>query len=690
MLQATALVRACKSRVSPVGMVLVAVQLICAGASYAQGNATELPTKHVPIAVLNEKAHMVGNVDPQQRMHVTLMLPLRNQADLDALLTRLYNPSSPDYHNFLSVSEFTDRFGPSQDDYQTALNFAKQNGFTVGDTPANRLIVELSGTVAQVNKAFNVTMRLFQHPSEDRLFFAPDKEPSPNIGISLWHIAGLDNYSIPKPLYRKSIRGSKAPSNATGSGPGGDFLGSDRRAAYYDYVLNGSGQSVGLVEFDGYSSSDVQSYFTNVKQALNVPINNVLLDGASGSSDGDDTEQVIDIIEAISMAPALSQVRVYIAPQSTLPVYGGDGDVLIFNKMASENIAKQLSSSWNWSPADTSSDDPIFQEFASQGQSFFQASGDYGAWPSDPYFFPEEDAYVTAVGGTVLTTNGAGGAWKSEIAWGGSNTSCSAGTGSGGGISPDKVAIPSYQQTSGVINGNNKGSAYYRNAPDIAAEANCDNYYCANGSCSEGLGGTSLAAPTLAGLAALVNQSLTLNCKAHIGAYNPTLYSLGTGSNYGNIFHDITSGDNYTNDSPNLFPAVTGYDLVTGWGSPGASSINGNGLLNALVGVPAAYTWIASIPSATWTTVPPGHAGYYTFTLTDENPNAYVSYSIYNFSTELGSGKVQSGSRVETSDVPLNTPVQVYIFASVSGCNQTTPTIEYSYECSVNGTCNPQ
>lgn len=206
---------------------------------------------------------------------------------------------------------------------------------------------------------------------------------------------------------------------------------------------------MGLVEFDGYNSSDVDAYFANVGQALNVPINNVLLDGASGGSDGDDTEQVIDIVEAISMAPALSQVRVYIAPQSTLPVYGGDGDVLIFNKMASENIAKQLSSSWNWSPADPSTDDPIFEEFAAQGQSLFQASGDYGAWPSDPYFFPEEDAHVTAVGGTVLTTDGAGGPWESEIAWGGSNTACSSGTGSGGGISPDDIAIPSYQQSSG-------------------------------------------------------------------------------------------------------------------------------------------------------------------------------------------------------------------------------------------------
>lgn len=670
---------------------LAAVLLASSGAeSIGQTHNPLLLTKHVPKAVLNGSAPFLSNLDPQQKMHIVVMLPLRNQAGLKALLASLYDPSSPDYHKFLSVKEFTDRFGPSIEDYQAVVDFAEQNGFTVDKTPPNRLLVELNGTVAQVNQAFHVTMRLYRHPKDNRMFFAPNREPSVDLDVPLWHIVGLNNYSIPRPLYLKRAAGTPAPSNTTGSGPNGSFLGSDRRTAYYNYVLNGAGQSVGLVEFDGYNVSDVKTYFANVGQALNVPINNVLLDGASGASDGDDTEQVIDIVEAISMAPALSQVRVYIAPESTLPIYGNDGDVLIFNKMATEDIAKQLSSSWNWSPVDTSTDDPIFEEFAAQGQSLFQASGDDGAWPTDPYFFPEEDANVTTVGGTVLTTYGSGGPWESEIAWGGSNNACSAGNGSGGGISPNDIAIPSYQQSAGVINSNNHGSTEYRNAPDIAAEANCDNYYCANGTCGDGLGGTSLAAPTMAGLTALINQSLALNCKSSVGFLNPALYSLGTGSDYTNAFHDITVGDNYTSISANLFPAVTGYDLVTGWGSPVASTTDGKGLLNALVGVPAAYTWTPYVSAATWTTRPAGHIGYYTFTLTDENPDAIVSYSINDGSTELGSGQVQSGSQVETPNVAPNTPVQIYVFASVSGCNHVTPTSVASYECAVDGTCEQQ
>ena len=90
----------------------------------------------------------------------------------------------------------------------------------------------------------------------------------------------------------------------------------------------------------------------------------------------------------------------------------------MFNRMATDNISKSLGCSWGWSPADPSSDDPIFKEFATQGQNLFVASGDSGAYKSrSKYVYPADDPYVTSVGGTDLTTNGAGGTWKSETAW---------------------------------------------------------------------------------------------------------------------------------------------------------------------------------------------------------------------------------------------------------------------------------
>jgi outer membrane protein assembly factor BamB len=506
-------------------------------------------TRHVHQEVTDGRAPLVGVLPRSQPMSLAIVLPIRDQEGLDRQLEQIYDQKSPAFHQYLSIEQFTDRFGPTPEDYEAVVQFAKANGMTVTDTPINRRLVEVTGTVANVENAFRITMGLYRHPTEARTFFSPDREPMVDLAQPVWHISGLDNYSVPRPLYLKG-KSESGVRNTTGSGPDGDFLGSDRRAAYYGgTTLTGAGQAVGLVEFDGYAVSDVQAYFKNVGQTLGVPINNVLLDGASAGSDGDDTEQVIDIIEAISMAPGLSQVRVYIAPLST--VFTG-GDTFIFNKMASENIAKQLSGSWNWSPADPTTDDPIFEQFAAQGQTFVTASGDDGSWPNQPYYFPEEDANVTAVGGTDLTTNGPGGSWESEIAW----------SGSGGGISPDHVAIPSYQQLPGVINSSNKGSTVYRNAPDVAAEANTDNYYCANGSCGEGLGGTSLAAPTWAGFIALVNQENIDNGKTTEGFLNPTIYPIGVSSSYGSYFHDITSGSNGT------YSAVPGYDLVTGWGSP--------------------------------------------------------------------------------------------------------------------------
>jgi kumamolisin len=263
---------------------------------------------------------------------------------------------------------------------------------------------------------------------------------------------------------------------------------------------------------------------------------------------------VVDIEEAISMAPGLSSVRVYVSDTS---------DVDIFNKMATDNISKTLSCSWGWSPADPSSDDPIFKEFAAQGQNLFAASGDSGAYSkrsSDVY--PADDAYLTSVGGTDLTTASAGGAWKSETAW----------SDSGGGISPDNIAIPSYQKTAGVITTANKGSTTLRNSPDVAAEANTDNYICYDGTCEGGWGGTSFAAPRWAAFVALANQQSVANGGSTLGFINPAIYTIGLGSGYSAAFHDITSGSNGT------YSAEKGYDLVTGWGSP-----NGTGLINALV-----------------------------------------------------------------------------------------------------------
>lgn len=513
-------------------------------------------TKHLRNAVADGRAALVGRLPPAQSLRLTIALPLRNQAQLSALLQSIYDPQSPTYHHFLTVQDFTDQFGPSQADYDTVISFAQANGLTVTGTAPNRMIVDVAGTVANIEQAFHVTMGVYKHPVENRNFYAADREPSPDLPFPLWHITGLDNFSIPHPA--SLMHNPAAKSHPSGSGPEGYFIGSDMRAAYYgDGALDGSGQSVGLLEFEGYNLFDVENYFANVEQPMNVAVTGVVSTPGSQLSCGggcDDTEQALDIEESISMAPGMNRVLVYVSDFS---------DVDIFNRMASDDIAKSLSCSWGWDPADPLSDDPIFEEFAAQGQNLFVASGDSGAYKKKSLdVYPADDPYVTSVGGTALTTSGKGGPWESETAW----------SHSGGGISPDKITIPAYQSTAGVITAGNKGSKIYRNSPDVAAEANIDNYICYDGICAGGWGGTSFAAPRWAGYLALANQQSQATNGDTLGFINPILYSIGLSPNYDTNFHDITHGSN------GKFSTKKGYDLVTGWGSP-----NESGLIDSLV-----------------------------------------------------------------------------------------------------------
>ncbi len=534
-------------------IMLCSAALLVVAASEAQAQSSTL-TRHVRQDVITGQAPFLNRLPRTQSLNLNLTLPLRNEPELDDLLQALYDPQSQLFHQFLSVQEFTERFGPSEQDYAEVIRFATENGLTVTGTFANRMVVNVTGPVANIEKAFQVTMAAYRHPTENRTFFSPDREPTPNLAVPLWHISGLDNFSTPHPISLR--RDLEVRGDTTGSGPSGYFLGSDMRAAYYGGTsLTGAGQSVGMLEFAGYNVADVDSYFARVGQRLTVPVIGVSTDGSSLSCSGscDDTEQVLDIESAISMAPGMSQVRVYVSDTS---------DVSIFNRMATDNLSKSLSCSWGWSPADPASDDPIFKEFAAQGQTLFAASGDSGAYKSRSRdVYPADDVYVTSVGGTDLTTSAAGGPWSAESAW----------NHSGGGISPNRIAIPSYQKTAGVITAANKGSKTYRNSPDVAAEANTDNYICYNGTCAGGWGGTSFAAPRWAGYFALVNQQAVAYGRSTIGFFNPTLYGIGLGSGYSTDFHDINSGSNGT------YSTTRGYDLVTGWGSP-----KGVGLINAL------------------------------------------------------------------------------------------------------------
>jgi subtilase family serine protease len=557
---------------------------VCATAvfivSTVRAQAQTVLTRHVRPAISGGQARYLEPMPATQFLRLDVVLPLRDQAGLDQLLREISDPSSPNYRHFLSPAEFTDDFGPSEEQYDTLTRYVISHGFRVAGGSREGTDLQIEGPVSAIETAFHVQMGVYQHPTEDRTFYSPDREPTVDLPFPLWHISGLDNYSIPRPrLARKSdyarahnMKPEEVVAHATtGSGPANSFLGSDMRAAYYGGSLTGAGQYLGLLEFAGTDLADLKTYYSNAGQPYTtVPITLLSTDGTSTScvySTGghghnaqgcDDTEQTIDMTMALGVAPGLAGLRLYI----------GSTDTAILSSMTTQQpLAISISCSWGWTPADPNTDNPYWERMAAQGQNFFTASGDYYTWTKtgDAEAWPADAAYVVGVGGTDLTTASAGGPWKSETAW----------DGSGGGPSPDGIAIPSWQKLTGVINSSNKGSTTLRNGPDVAANANYTYYVCADQSActANEYGGTSFAAPIWAGYMALVNEQAANNGNGLVGFVNPYIYPIGVGSTYSSNFHDITSG------SSGKYSAVAGYDLVTGWGSP-----NGSGLINSLSG----------------------------------------------------------------------------------------------------------
>jgi uncharacterized repeat protein (TIGR03803 family) len=533
---------------------------------------TPLQTIHGQRPPIVGQLRALARLSPSTNLNLVVGLPLRHQPALAGLLHDLYDPASPRFHRYLTARQFTEQFGPTEADYQEVIRFAASHGLAVVSSHANRTLLDVQGSVADVERAFHVRIGVYQHPTQARTFYAPDVEPSVDLGVPILAVNGLDNFILPRPMNLKTaFADTNNPANITGSGPEGFFLGHDFRAAYVPGVaLNGAGQSVGLFELDGYYASDIAEY-ESVAQLPNVPLTNVLLDGFDGTPGQGDIEVTLDIDMAISMAPGLSQVLVY---EGSTP-----DDVL--NRMATDNRASQLSCSWGFGPATDSEREQIYEQFIAQGQMMFQASGDKGAYVAS-VFPPSDDPNLTVVGGTLLTTSGPGGPWAAETTW----------SGSGGGISAI-VPLPPWQQ--GLSSSANQASSSFRNIPDVAALAGVSIWLIAFNGEQGAIGGTSAAAPLWAGFAALANQQAAARGQPRIGFLNTTLYAIGRSAGYLAAFHDIVSGNNTNGGSPSNFFAVPGYDLCTGWGTPAGSN-----LLNALVSPPDAlqiFPWTNIIVS---------------------------------------------------------------------------------------------
>jgi len=535
---------------------------------------------HVPVDL--SKVQVAGRVMPTNRLRLAIGVPLRDVAGLDDFLAQLQDPASANFRKYLTPEEFTARFGPTEQDYEAVKQFALTNGLSIQKTYGNRLVLDVTGPASAVEQALHITLRTYQHPTEARQFFAPDSEPTVAADLAVVDIQGLSDFSKPHPKFKRMARAKAGFKDGSAPDGSGGYFGDDFRNAYVPGTsLTGAGQTVGLLEYDGYYASDIAAYASDAGGGRSsIDVENVYVDDYDGSvqSQGGDSEVSLDIEMAMAIAPGLAQILVF-------ETANGNPQNDLLNAMASSNSVACLSCSWGWSGPSTTTD-TIFKLMAAQGQSFFNASGDSDAFTvgansvngvdnTNLYNGPSSSPYITQVGGTTLTMSGTGASYASEAVWNWGLTQ-GAYAGSSGGVS-SYYSIPSWQ--AGISMTSNRGSTTQRNIPDVALTADNVCVYDGgnDGNPADNLGGTSCAAPLWAGFMALVNQQAANLGQAPAGFINPAIYAIGKGqaaSNaYAACFHDTTAGNNYWSSSTSLYPAVAGYDLCTGWGTPKGTNL---------------------------------------------------------------------------------------------------------------------
>jgi hypothetical protein len=522
-------------------------------------------------------APIVGLVPPETKMGMTLALPLKSQnaagQSLDTFIKAVSDPSSPQYHQYLTPATFATSFGPSSADYQAVIAWATAAGLTIAQKYVNNSLLYVTGTAGAIDNA--LFSNLVQRTRPDgTIFHSLDREPSLTLPVKLLRISGLDNLVLPKPAANfdcpKSVAGDPIQN---GSGDQGGFIGSDFRNFYAACTsLNGGGafpQTIGLFELDNFDQLDVDQYL------LRAGLPPKTIGHVNAHADGD-TYQAVNGPEEVALD---IDVAAAMAPGATIMVFGGLGpssnefqNGVLGLMTEAVPLPLTLSASWFYSADDETTQ--LVAQFAAQGQSFFMASGDDGKYQDDP-----EDArdlpYTTLVGATVVASSKPGGTIDSETGWNGSGGGLFLGTEGVLGIGHvDPVGLPDYQR--GIVSSPVAGvQPDRRNAPDLSMLGNNAQIFrgckvvVVNG-INAGINcgpvqlacGTSESAPLLAAFAALTNQRAAATGVGPLGFVNPVLYAIEKNSVvYGSSFNDIVVGNNGN-------PAAPGFDLVTGIGSP--------------------------------------------------------------------------------------------------------------------------
>ncbi len=547
-----------------VGVMVAGIILGHSSAAFAANSNDAASQQTVPgqVAPAIKALKPMHATSTAQQLNLSIGLNLHNVNALNALIAAQNDPHSASYHQYLTPQQFAQAFAPSQTTINSVTAYLRGQGLNVTSVASNHLLVNATGTVAQAEKAFHVSIA--DYALHGRTVYSPTSDPTVPASLNnvISTIAGLDNVAQYK-------HHSQAQRSMPHTGPGGGYTPTELRTAYDINSLisngdNGSGQTVALFELDGYTPSDINAYLSNYSLG-SAKYSNVYVDGTSNTAGAGAIEVELDMEVVSAIAPGATQ-KIYIGPNST----SGVNDT--YNKIVTDDTAKVTSTSWGECEADSGSSelntlDNIFKQAAAQGQAIFAAAGDSGAYDCGTTSLavdsPADDPNVVGVGGTTLNV-GSGGTYQSESVWGdASDTSESPeGAGGGGGVST-QFARPSYQTGTNLTNAK-------REVPDVSADADPNtgySIYCTvtAAGCSGGwteVGGTSAATPLWAASAADTNQYLAGLSKATLGSASADLYKLYNTTQTYSAYHDITSGNNL------YYNATSGYDLASGIGSP--------------------------------------------------------------------------------------------------------------------------
>jgi uncharacterized protein (TIGR03437 family) len=518
------------------------------------------------------------------------------QTSLEQLLAGQQDPSSANYHQWLSPEQYADQLGVSPNDIDRIAAWLRSQGLRVERVARSRTWIQFSGSAGQVEAALHT--QIDEYLENGKVHYANVSDPSIPKALSgiVRGFRGLNNYRL-KPLFAR-------PANPDYTAGGKNQIVPDDFATIYDIArlysagIDGTGQKLAIMGQTDIVLSDIETFRSMYGLPANPPtVRLVPRSPDPGVSQDDLVEADLDL-----------EWSGAVARKATI-IYVNSNDVgTSLTDAIDEAYAPVISASYGECENGDLIDLPIHRGLAlqanSEGITWLNAAGDSGAADCDgnntfdpllaedglsvdaPGTIPE----VTSMGGTEfnegggiywsLTNSDTGASALSYIperVW--NDTELGFGLDAGGGGTSIFFPKPVWQTGLGVPSGT------YRNVPDvsIAASNDHDGYFIYTSGALAIYGGTSFGAPTMAGIVTLLNQYLVstgAQARPGLANINPQLYRLA--KNTSGVFHDITVGNNDVPcviGSPNCatgsfgYSAGPGYDRASGVGSPDAYNL---------------------------------------------------------------------------------------------------------------------